>query len=300
MTLYFAVFGDIHGRIALMLTLSKVWQDHNSITLDGILQVGDMGAFPDHSKIDRATRAHAKRDSDELEFVTFVHETEEAAHFAKAVPTPILFVRGNHEDFDYLEQFQHPQSIDPFHRLSYLPDGHLLEWYSDRPSPLIGGFGGKEPRQEPEGHGWRKERQKTRRKGRRGRDVRDCFSISKLNKAYLELSSGELDILMTHAGPACPDFPTGSTALRRFAERLQPRVHLFGHHHVVVDSVEGPGGSLLVGLEHLDFNRDGTLKKGSWGILEWSQEAVSFEMSTLENCPWMASIRHASYRHLVA
>jgi len=48
---HFAVFGDIHGRVALMYTLAFLWENESGIKLSGILQVGDMGAFPNPLKV---------------------------------------------------------------------------------------------------------------------------------------------------------------------------------------------------------------------------------------------------------
>ena len=57
-----AVFGDIHGRVRLMYELALSWQERTGRRLDGILQVGDFGAFPDPQRLDEATRKHARAD----------------------------------------------------------------------------------------------------------------------------------------------------------------------------------------------------------------------------------------------
>ncbi|TGO01961.1 hypothetical protein PN36_33090, partial [Candidatus Thiomargarita nelsonii] len=62
---HFAVFGDIHGRIALMYTLAFLWENESGIKLSGLLQVGDMGAFPNPFKLDDATQKYAQIDPDE-------------------------------------------------------------------------------------------------------------------------------------------------------------------------------------------------------------------------------------------
>ena len=50
-------------------------------------------------------------------------------------------------------------------------------------------------------------------------------------------------------------------------------MHLFGHHHLSLGPLPGPGGSTLIGLDHLGFRR-GTLQPRCWGILELSGARV--------------------------
>jgi len=65
-TKYVAVFGDVHGHLRLMFQLCRLWQKEHKIHLDGVLQCGDIGFFPDISRVDSATRQYAKRDPEEL------------------------------------------------------------------------------------------------------------------------------------------------------------------------------------------------------------------------------------------
>ena len=134
----FAVFGDIHGRVALMLVLARAWQRHHGVMLDGILQVGDMGAYPDHGRLDRATLKHAQHDADELGYVAFLTETADAERFLKDDATPMVaFCRGNHEDFDHLAELHEPTAVDPYGKLVFIPDGHVLTWpRADDAAPL--------------------------------------------------------------------------------------------------------------------------------------------------------------------
>lgn len=65
----FLVFGDLHGKILPAFRLASAWTRDHGTPLAGILQVGDMGYFPDPNTIDRATLRHAK--DDPLELGTF-------------------------------------------------------------------------------------------------------------------------------------------------------------------------------------------------------------------------------------
>src|SRR3954464_9562903 len=104
--LHFAVFGDIHGRIALMITMARLWEQQTGLRLAGILQVGDMGAFPDTARLDDATARMARNDPDELGFASYCVQTEEGERYLGGPSVPVtVFIRGNHEDFDYLAGF---------------------------------------------------------------------------------------------------------------------------------------------------------------------------------------------------
>lgn len=63
-----AVFGDLHGHVRLMYQLCRLWQMNHGVKLDGILQCGDLGFYPDPKAIDKATQRYASRDPEELGF----------------------------------------------------------------------------------------------------------------------------------------------------------------------------------------------------------------------------------------
>ncbi len=292
---YFAVFGDIHGRVALMYTLALLWQNESGIKLSGILQVGDMGAFPNPFNIDKATQKYAKLDPDELGFHKFCTQTEEGKFYLDRQNTPnTYFIRGNHEDFDYLGSFSQPTTVDPWQRLHFIPDGQQVNLF--KPEVTIGGFGGIPPSTEHRGRG-----KKARKKYRQAFDMASYdprfFSEDLVKSAFN--NSEKIDILMTHAGPQCPELMNGSIYLAELAKRISPKVHLFGHHHQVVKPCQGPGNSLLVGLEHLNFNTNGELQKGAWGILTLSEDSVKFSFSSPQNLPFLKTVKRETYRSLL-
>lgn len=259
----FAVFGDIHGRIALMLYLCQLWQEQTGRALDGVLQCGDMGAFPDHSRLDRATKRHAQRDPDELAYKAFVNDTSEARRWLGVEGPRVLWCRGNHEDFEHLALFAQPAPVDRYGRLWYLPDGSTSELAGVR----VGGFGGIAASDE-----------------RGFSDHRTAFADE------------PPQILLTHAGPRSDAFGVGSELLSELCRRIRPEVHLFGHHHRVFGPDPGPGGSMLVGLEHLDWTRDSGLKRGCWGILSRAAGAWSFEFMDAATKPWVRRVRFHNWR----
>ena len=94
-----AVFADVHGRVELCFKLCARWQRETGQTLDFILQAGDLGAFFDRSRLDRATVRHAQVDPSELGFLDdFTVANDRTAAVLIQTACPLIFVRGNHED----------------------------------------------------------------------------------------------------------------------------------------------------------------------------------------------------------
>ena len=293
----FAVFGDIHGRIALMYTLAILWQQQSGIELDGLLQVGDMGAFPDSSKLDKATKKHAEKDTDELGFQQFCVVTPESQFYLQHQQAPLTyFIRGNHEDFDYLGKFTKPSAIDPFQKIWFIPDDRTITVGRDSRLIDIAAFGGIAPgsEQRARGNSARAEYRKAQKIGKSSPRFFSEHSIKNISP-YLQ----DVDILMTHAGPICPELPTGSIFIDELSKYIKPRVHLFGHHHKVIDCQNQLTGSLLIGLEHLEFNLHGKLKYGSWGILSISPASLSFRFMSPDIFPLLSEITRTNYRSLI-
>lgn len=278
----FAVFGDIHGRLTLMLLLSRAWERETGRRLDGVLQVGDMGAYPDPSRLDNATRRCAARDADELGFSQYLRGSREGAALLGGDGWPVIWMRGNHEDFDYLSRFQRPTAVDPWGRLIFLPDGQQHTLAGVR----IGAMGGMAPRHE---------------RGGRGDHVHKKTAASDprlvprrlINTTFVDTTPA---VLLTHAGPRIPGLSSGSQLLTQLCERIRPRVHLFGHHHIALGPVTGPGGSTLIGLDHLAFRR-GHLQGRCWGILELSGEQVTWTWG--DTLDWIAPLNRANYRSVL-
>lgn len=105
MTSHYLVFGDLHGRILPAFRLATVWAREHGVKLDGLLQVGDLGYFPNPSRLDKATRRHAEDDPLELGARDVVQPNQLADSILNNVEVPPLwFVPGNHEDFVALDE----------------------------------------------------------------------------------------------------------------------------------------------------------------------------------------------------
>src|SRR5215469_263157 len=100
-----AVFADVHGRLLLAFKLCARWQHETGEKIDLILQAGDLGAFPEMSRLDRATIKYAERDATELGFMQhFLHHDPQVARILDQTCCPMIFVRGNHEDHIWLDK----------------------------------------------------------------------------------------------------------------------------------------------------------------------------------------------------
>ena len=294
--LNFAVFGDIHGRISLMYTLAILWQQGSGVKLDGLLQVGDFGAFPNLFKLDKATKKHAEKDTDELGFQDFYIATPESKFYLGHQQAPnTYFVRGNHENFDYLGNFTIPSPIDPWQKIWYVPDCQTLKVNRDNLAVKIAAFGGIAPRHEILTRG-KSAREQYRKAQKIGKSEPRFFSNHSIEQILSDIQGS--DILMTHAGSYSPDLPNGSTLLEQLVQQLQPRVHLFGHHQVI-DRQNSPNGSLSIGLEHLEFDRYGKLMYGSWGRLSISPASLSFYFMSPDIFPMLDKIDRTNYRSLL-
>lgn len=283
----FAVFGDIHGRVLLMLQLVERWQAETGGRVDAILQVGDFGAFPDVGRLDRATSRHAARDPDELGFSAMLAGASaiERILVGTAAP-PVLFIRGNHEDFDWLAGFSRPAAVDPWGRVTFLPDGQIADLeVQDAPAPLrVAGFGGIHPIVEEQGRG-PKAREAWRQAARRAAADPRRFTADDVEKAFQRC--GPVEVLLTHAGPRGEHLPEGSLLLGALAGRLRPRAHFFGHHHRAVAPRVVGGATLTAGLDHLEHDRSGQLRHGCWGVLRIEAAGLDFEYADRARLPWL-------------
>jgi hypothetical protein len=101
----YLIFGDLHGRVLPAFRLAMIWGREHGVHIDGLLQVGDLGYFPDHTRLDKATIRHAAADPMELgvQLVTaHSRQADEVFHGAEVPPAGLWFTAGNHEDFEAL------------------------------------------------------------------------------------------------------------------------------------------------------------------------------------------------------
>lgn len=102
-----ATFADVHGKLLLPFVMTDAYQKIFNEKIDLIFQCGDLGAFPRLDKMDRATINHAKRDVQELGFKHNFHTYHKLIdQFLQKLNIPMVCVRGNHEDHEFLDDLE--------------------------------------------------------------------------------------------------------------------------------------------------------------------------------------------------
>jgi predicted phosphohydrolase len=215
--------GDIHGAIDRMFDEILAFESALGVRFDCVLHVGDFGIWPDPRRIDRATRRH-----------------DGAGDFSKwlaarrAAPRRTIFIKGNHEDFDWLDA-QLSDEILP--SLVYLRNGRTIDLGEGRDVVRVGGIGGC---YSPSDYSRKSKQLRGAEKAHYTHD-----EIEALGKR------GRTDILLLHDAPAGVRFAAGHTSaaegLRELIARVRPLACFFGHHHERVDA-KVPGAGICVGL----------------------------------------------------
>jgi hypothetical protein len=261
MSATFLVFGDLHGKILPAFRLVAAWSAAHRTPVAGLLQVGDLGYFPDPSRIDKATLRHAEKDPLELGTFDVVHPNPLAdTVFAEPHAAPGLwFTAGNHEDFAALEQLaaasgrQVDFAVDAYDRVRGIKDGRVLAFPG---GPRVGAVwgvdrGGPNARQNLPPRGY----------------------IAEKAVDWLLHESGGCDVLLTHDAPRdAVREGYGSELLRTLVELARPAFAFFGHYRGDGGPAAGDYGPTAVyhmaGLEL--GGKSGTPTPGSVGVLTWA------------------------------
>ncbi len=291
---YIAIFGDTHGHLRLMFQLCRLWQLNSGRHLDGILQCGDLGFFPDVTRLDKATKKFARSDHEELGFSDYFmlpqpRRSDELLDRTlngdpdslETVRSPVVFCHGNHEDFESLESVTCGAvlaAVDVFDRLYLLRSGETADVAGIR----VAAVGGA-----PENES--------------GEDRIPGKHVSR--RAVNRLRKSEFDVLMTHAGPLGIGGETdrwGSGLIRELIDAKQPEFHLFGHHSGPIAPAE-IRHTRSVWLNDTNFRRtreglyNGTVEHGCMAVLRWSDRTAS-QLQVI-NDRWFRQVTGATWRH---
>jgi predicted phosphodiesterase len=270
------VVGDVHGHLQLALCVAARWQEELRAEFDAVLLCGDVGVFPDVSKLDRATLRHAERNPCEIEF-PLQWATEPPAPWLDSIflpkedgglglLCPVAMVHGNHEDFDHLASLVQGRppaeavpmgnlpAVDPGLRIRYIPSG----WKAATPSGLVvAAVGGIEDNR--------------RKPGRHPLAWIDEGAV--LNLA----AGGPTDVLITHQGPSGAQEDHGSETLQILLDAQVASLWFHGH------SVRNPdppqtGRTRVVPLDDIPFSgsgaRGGEAGEGGWAIASFEDGTV--------------------------
>jgi hypothetical protein len=262
----FLVFGDLHGRILPAFRFASYWARRTGRAVTALLQVGDMGYFPDVSRMDKASIRHAKDDPLELGAQDVATRTDLADRVFDDdphCPPGLWFTAGNHEDFDELERFaqasgaQADFAVDAYCRVRGIKDGEVHPFDCGLKAAAVWGVDGSGPnaRQKLPAHGYIYENSVDR------------------------LTTQAFDVLLMHDAPeGAKRIGYGSELLRTLVELAQPRFAFFGHYRGDGSRIEKDYGRTevyhLAGFEMR--TRDGHPESGSAGVLEWADGEGAF------------------------
>jgi hypothetical protein len=260
----FVVYGDLHGRVLPAFRLAAAWAREHSVRVDGLLQVGDLGYFPDTSRLDKATARFAARDPLELgvQLVTEPSPEADAVFSAPDNPEALWFTAGNHEDFDALEYWEHGAGcratsfpVDAYLRVHCIRDGLVATLPGQVRVGALWGVA-RQTRKDLPPRGW----------------IR--------SKSAQTLTYADFDVLLTHDRPAHPESPgLGSEEIMQIIRSAQPQFAFFGHYRGAGNQVVGGFGRTQVyHLAGMELRRRNLYaEEGCMGILRWSRGVGRFE-----------------------
>lgn len=267
----YVVFGDLHGRVLPAFKLASAWARAHGIRVDGILQVGDLGYFPDPSRLDKATARYAADAPLELgvQLVTEASAEADAVFSDPDLPDSLWFTAGNHEDFEALESRQREAGaradsfpVDAYLRVHCIADGLV----ASLPGSLrVGALWG------------------VARQTRKGLPPRGWIRP----KSVQTLTYARFDILLTHDRPANQESAgLGSEEIAQIIRNAQPSFAFFGHYRGAGRQVLGEFGRTQVyHLAGMELRRRNLYaEEGSMGILRWSGGEGQFEFV---GCDWL-------------
>lgn len=232
--MFICAAGDIHGAMVRLYDDVRAFEASLGIRFDWVLHVGDFGVWPDPARIDRASRSHDGAG----DFASWLAD-------GRLVPRSTVFIKGNHEDFAWLDA---QRNLEVLPGLVYLRNGCTFALADGRGQTVrVGGVGGcygpsdyARPSRRLQGYAMRH------------------YTHDEVNR--LVAASG-VDIVLTHDAPAgvhfkrngrSSDYVSETAGLNLLLARLRPRICFFGHHHARVDAE-------VSGVRCLGLNKIGCL-----------------------------------------
>ena len=251
-----ALFSDIHGKFLLPFLLVDAYQKETGNHIDLILQCGDMGAYPDIAKLDKATIRHAKNDSDELGFHDdFVTKDANIEAFLEELNIPMICVRGNHEDHEFLDTLEQQYKeesrfpIDVYKYVWVCKSGvpQVFESNGETLSFLgVGRIGDRKGR----GH---------------GAYIQD-YEREVLKHLYKK--GKDFDVLITHDQAQDRPDDYGMSELGTLLDKVLFEYHFYGHTGAPFhQQLDDNGITQSIKIKELEFNTNGALDYGSMLIL---------------------------------
>jgi hypothetical protein len=276
------VFGDLHGRVLPAFRLATLWAREHRTPVRGILQAGDLGYFPDLSRLDKATRRHAETDPLELGIQDIVAPSTlaDAVFNDPECPPAMWFTAGNHEDHDALRERERvglsaDRSTFPadFYRMARcIRDGHVARL----PQGLrVGALWGIDPDARPH-----------------------TLAAARIDsRSVSRLAAESFDVLLAHDGPRDAIMPgAGSAEISTLLDSVGPALAFFGHYGSPVREVENPRGPTRVyHLAGFELRHRGEYAEpGSCGILR--RNASRWEFDYVSDA-WLSKFTRHTWPH---
>ncbi|KAB0669036.1 metallophosphoesterase [Oryzomonas sagensis] len=244
-TVNFAVAGDTHGHMHLMVERLKQMSEQTGVTPSFVLQVGDFQ--PIRNQDDLTSMNAPERHRSIGDFPDF-------AAGSATFPWPLWFIAGNHEPFYYLDQH-----LEGF---TLVPNCHYLgrAGRATVEGLVVAGLSGIYS----EKH-FHEKRTPTRLKDQNWKR-RGYFSDEDLQTM---LNMPRPDILLLHDCPVDVfgrDVPLrGNLIVRELVERMAPKLVLCGHIHQFARGIIN--GSQVYAFGHIKDDA------GSVAIFQWREDA---------------------------
>jgi len=228
------VYSDVHGKIATLFKSAATLQQRLKTRFPAILIAGDLGAFPYPMRLSTSLRLAEIRSEEDLGFSMYLaeesskpgHRTlrqqffEDARDFLR-LNAKFYFVRGNHEDHEFLKERELSGKaiipVDPTATFNYLADGRILNLRALGRTLRLATFGGIHAESRP---------------GRLKHNPFMTFDADASQRLLVAQSEKPepIDVLLTHQGP---DGTTGGhSEIRALVQILKPRTHIHGHADV--------------------------------------------------------------------
>jgi hypothetical protein len=280
----YLVFGDLHGRVLPAFRLATAWAREHRERLDGLLQVGDLGYFPDWGRVDKATKRHAEKDPLELGVLDVVYRTRAAADVfgSDGVPEAMWCTAGNHEDYEAFDALAHGAGcsrddfpLDHYQRLRMIRDGHVLTLPSGMRVGALWGIDDRAPNAR--------------------RHIAPRARITP--RSATMLTYAKFDVLLTHESPRDGMMlDAGSDLISEIVHLAEPSFAFFGHYGTDGRLHECDFGRTQVHHLHgLEFRgTGGTAEEGCVGVLRWGDDGGRFEY--LEPA-WLRTVTRHNWRH---
>lgn len=259
---FYLILGDVHGHIQRALTLAIQLQCLLNVSFQAVFQVGDFGYWPAGRKAQQEDAYYKQEDA--LDFALMRSAPDPAPFFSRGeapletLKASLYFVRGNHEDFEVLQQLSQEHPTQVFPGISFLPDyfaGNIDGLHIAATGGILTDI--------------------DRGKGKHAREVykkalqqlqRDPRRTSALLLTQTFHSS--YDVLLTHSGLPSREARDGSRQLETYLAQSSVHLHFYGHHHRFSCGQVGRG-ALSIGLRNLEEDQQATLRAGCFAVLAW-------------------------------